>query len=313
MALADKYRDPATFDRTVTLAWTQAQVQLHHLGIDASEAHLFQDLAGRILYADPTLRPSADTLKRNASGAAGAVALRDLRRPPDRPGPDRRARGPGHRPPAPPRARVLAHEGAGGRPRHPQREGALLHGGSPDVAGGPGPDEPVGVAAASGTRAQGKVFILRKGSPLRGAERDALQAAARAILLSRQGTLAEQLARATLSRRDGRSASPPPGESGSPPPTRRRAAPGARVLQRPGRVRRRRAGVRDRPRGGAMDARALDQRRRESRASGSRSRSPAPDTRGRVNSRENQLTPWSNDPVSDPPGETHLCPRRGDR
>jgi cyclic beta-1,2-glucan synthetase len=70
VALADKYRDPATFDRTVTLAWTQAQVQLHHLGIDPNEAHLFQDLAGRILYSDPTLRPSADTLKRNRSGAA---------------------------------------------------------------------------------------------------------------------------------------------------------------------------------------------------------------------------------------------------
>ncbi len=69
VALADKYRDPATFDRTVTLAWTQAQVQLHHLGIDPNEAHLFQDLAGRILYSDPTLRPSADTLKRNRSGA----------------------------------------------------------------------------------------------------------------------------------------------------------------------------------------------------------------------------------------------------
>src|SRR5207253_1037469 len=70
VALADKYRDPATFDRTVTLAWTHAQVQLHHLGVDPSEAHLFQDLAGRILYSDPTLRPSADTLKRNTSGAA---------------------------------------------------------------------------------------------------------------------------------------------------------------------------------------------------------------------------------------------------
>ena len=52
-ALADKYRDPATFERTVTLAWTQAQVQLHHLGIEPDEAHLFQRLANRILYSDP--------------------------------------------------------------------------------------------------------------------------------------------------------------------------------------------------------------------------------------------------------------------
>ena len=52
------------------------------LGIDPSEAHLFQDLAGRILYTDPTLRPSADTLKRNRSGAAALwpyVLIRWLR------------------------------------------------------------------------------------------------------------------------------------------------------------------------------------------------------------------------------------------
>ena len=34
--LADKYRDSATFERAATLAWTQAQVQLHHLGIEPS-------------------------------------------------------------------------------------------------------------------------------------------------------------------------------------------------------------------------------------------------------------------------------------
>ena len=32
-----------------------------------------------------------------------------------------------------------------------------------------------------------------------------------------------------------------------------------------------------------------------------------------VNSRENQLTPWSNDPASDRPGEVHLCAGRGHR
>ncbi len=57
--LADKYRESATFERAATLAWTQAQVQLHHLGIEADEAHLFQRLANRILYSDPSLRPSA--------------------------------------------------------------------------------------------------------------------------------------------------------------------------------------------------------------------------------------------------------------
>src|SRR4029077_2039728 len=47
--LADKYRDASTFERTLTLAWTQAQVQLHHLGIGSDKAHLFQRLANAVL------------------------------------------------------------------------------------------------------------------------------------------------------------------------------------------------------------------------------------------------------------------------
>jgi cyclic beta-1,2-glucan glucanotransferase len=69
--LADKYREPATFERAATLAWTQAQVQLHHLGIEPDEAHLFQRLANRILYSDPSLRPSPGLLARNDRGAPG--------------------------------------------------------------------------------------------------------------------------------------------------------------------------------------------------------------------------------------------------
>ena len=62
LELADKHRDASTFDRTLTLAWTQAQVQLRHLGISSDEASLFQKLANLVLYADPSLRPSANTL-----------------------------------------------------------------------------------------------------------------------------------------------------------------------------------------------------------------------------------------------------------
>ena len=63
--LADKYRDATTFERTLTLAWTQAQVQLHHLGIGLDEAHLFQRLANVVLYSDASLRPSSDVLSRS--------------------------------------------------------------------------------------------------------------------------------------------------------------------------------------------------------------------------------------------------------
>ena len=66
--LADKYHDVTTFERAATLAWTQAQVQLHHLGIGPDEAHLFQTLGGSILYQDRALRASVDILTRRAEG-----------------------------------------------------------------------------------------------------------------------------------------------------------------------------------------------------------------------------------------------------
>ncbi|MEO8364475.1 MAG: glucoamylase family protein, partial [Ilumatobacteraceae bacterium] len=69
--LADKYREPATFERASILAWTQAQVQLHHLGVESDEAHLFQRLANRILFSDPSLRPPVELLARNRAGASG--------------------------------------------------------------------------------------------------------------------------------------------------------------------------------------------------------------------------------------------------
>ena len=62
----DKHRDSTAFARITTLAWTQAQVQLHHLGISAAEAARFQQLAGHIIHASPLLRPASDTLKRGA-------------------------------------------------------------------------------------------------------------------------------------------------------------------------------------------------------------------------------------------------------
>jgi cyclic beta-1,2-glucan synthetase len=69
--LADKYHDPSTFERISMLAWTHAQVQLHHLGVQADDALLYQEIANRILFSDPAARPSSDVLRRNTSSAAG--------------------------------------------------------------------------------------------------------------------------------------------------------------------------------------------------------------------------------------------------
>lgn len=64
--LVDKHRDTTAFERASTLAWTQAQVQLRHIGIDSGEAGNFQRLAGHLIFAAPTLRPSSDSILRGA-------------------------------------------------------------------------------------------------------------------------------------------------------------------------------------------------------------------------------------------------------
>ena len=66
--LVDKHHDTNAFERAATLAWTQAQVQLRHLGVDADEASLFQRLAGHVVYADRSTRPSSEAIRRGGGG-----------------------------------------------------------------------------------------------------------------------------------------------------------------------------------------------------------------------------------------------------
>jgi cyclic beta-1,2-glucan synthetase len=64
----DKHQDTNAFERAATLAWTQAQVQLRYLNIASAEATLYQRLAGHVLYANPALRSSSDTIRRGLAG-----------------------------------------------------------------------------------------------------------------------------------------------------------------------------------------------------------------------------------------------------
>ncbi len=73
--LAEKYHDVTTFERVATLAWTQAQVQLHHLGITTDEAHLFQMLGGSILYVDRAFRAPAEVHARRTEDVSALWAL----------------------------------------------------------------------------------------------------------------------------------------------------------------------------------------------------------------------------------------------
>jgi cyclic beta-1,2-glucan synthetase len=300
LALADKYRDPATFDRTVTLAWTHAQVQLHHLGIDPSEAHLFQDLAGRVLYSDPTLRPSVDTLRRNTSGAAALwpygisgdlpIVLVRIDEPEDRGIVRQLLRAHEYwRMKGLAADLVILNEKAHSYVADLQTSLELLVRTSQ-----PAPRQ-------EGAGEQGKVFILRR-DLLSEEARNALQAAARAVLLSRQGTLAEQLARAH--------------------PAQSRPIPSAR---RPVRVEPSSDAPPRRPELEFFNGLGgfVDDGREYVTVLGEGQWTPTPwinivanpalgfqvsesgaGYTWSLNSRENQLTPWSNDPVTDPPGET---------
>ncbi len=69
--LVDRHRDPSAFERASTLAWTQAQVQLRHLGISNTEAADFQTLAGMILRGDPALRASSGRIIAGAGPQSG--------------------------------------------------------------------------------------------------------------------------------------------------------------------------------------------------------------------------------------------------
>ncbi|MDD4915000.1 MAG: glucoamylase family protein [Methylococcales bacterium] len=64
--LLDKYHNLAAWERVSALAWTHAQVQLHHLHAKPEEAQLFQHLANRLIYVDSSLRPSDKLMQTNS-------------------------------------------------------------------------------------------------------------------------------------------------------------------------------------------------------------------------------------------------------
>ncbi|MBI4255477.1 MAG: hypothetical protein HY616_10420, partial [Candidatus Rokubacteria bacterium] len=300
LGLAEKYRDAATFDRAATLAWTQAQVQQHHLGIGPDEAHLFQSLASRVLYSDRALRPSADVLTRHPGSPDALwahrisgdipIVLVQVDEPEDVGIVRQLLRAHEYW-----RMKLLAvdlvilNERA---PSYVQDLQALLET-LLRTSQSAGPHD--------GHEPHGNVYIVRA-DRVTAPQRDVLQSVARAVLSSRRGTLAEQVARAH------RPDAVPPGQ-----PRR----PVAASLSPDGATRRPDLeffnGL------GGFDGNG----REYVTVLGEGRWTPAPwinvianpsfgfevsesgsGYTWSVNSRENQLTAWSNDPVSDPPSET---------
>lgn len=69
--LIDTHHDRNAFDRARTLAWTQAQVQLRHLDVEAEEAADFQRLAAPLLYADRRFRAPPEAILCGAGPQSG--------------------------------------------------------------------------------------------------------------------------------------------------------------------------------------------------------------------------------------------------
>ena len=75
LTLIDKHHDVGAFERAANLAWTQAQVQLYHLGVDRARAALYQRLASYLLYATPALRPPSETVAAGTAPQSGLWSM----------------------------------------------------------------------------------------------------------------------------------------------------------------------------------------------------------------------------------------------
>ncbi|PWC11365.1 glycosyl transferase [Brenneria roseae subsp. americana] len=73
--LIDKHHDRSAYERDKTFAWTQAQVQLRHLGVKSEEAADFQRLAAPVIYTDPRFRAPPESIVDGAGGQSGLWSM----------------------------------------------------------------------------------------------------------------------------------------------------------------------------------------------------------------------------------------------
>ena len=69
-ALVDKYRDPQVTSRAFALASTHSEIEMRHLGVTREDEGRFQRLAARIIYSDPRLRVT-DAITRSTGTPEG--------------------------------------------------------------------------------------------------------------------------------------------------------------------------------------------------------------------------------------------------
>lgn len=290
--LAAKYRDPDAAARVFAMAWTQAQVELRHLNIGAEDAQRFQRLAAAALYLDGLKRAKPELLERNVKGQPGLWAYGISG---DEPiivvqvesGADLSL------------VQELLQAHQYWRLKRLTVDLVILN----EQAGGylqEVQDQILGLVRSGGSSAwlnqRGGIFVLRA-DMLPEDDRVLLQTVARALLSTRRGNLGQHLRRRS------------PEAAALAPPRRGNDAVDSVALPA--------ADLRQRTPYGGFDAKGefvIDL--------GPGQATPAPwsnvvanerfgfviSERGggytwSENSRENRLTPWSNDPVGDPPGE----------
>ena len=293
--LADKYHDTGTFRREAALAWTRSQIELRHLNLDAEDAHLFQRLASRILYSDPSLRPRPNILELNtraqtslwAYGISGdiPIVLARISQIEDLPSIHQLLR---------------AHEYL--RLKNLKFDLVILNDHPPSYIQSL-QDELVKIVQTSGESnlldKNGGIF-LRRSDQIPDADRILLHAAARAVIVTERGSFAEQITQRPFEARLPKEFIPEDYAKSYPEPTA--ALPELTFFNGLG---------------------GFSQNGREYvTLLGKNQWTPAPwlnvianehdfgfqvseagsGFTWAVNSRENRLTPWSNDPVSDPPG-----------
>ncbi|OBP14530.1 glycosyl transferase [Rheinheimera sp. SA_1] len=71
LLLVDRHNERSAFERAAMLAWTQAQVQLRYLAVNVAEAADFQRLAAPVLYADGRFRAPMAAIMRGAGAQSG--------------------------------------------------------------------------------------------------------------------------------------------------------------------------------------------------------------------------------------------------
>ena len=75
LALVAKYQRPEASALALELAWTRAQLQFRYLGIGPAAAHRFKELAGHLIYPSPRMRAQRQPGDALAHGLLGQTAL----------------------------------------------------------------------------------------------------------------------------------------------------------------------------------------------------------------------------------------------